>query len=29
MQMLQKAAPSLTPQDRATIHTWLTAHGHS
>jgi hypothetical protein len=29
MQMLQKAAPSLTAQDRATIHTWLTAHGHS
>jgi len=29
MDMLQKAAPSLTADDRATIHTWLTAHGHS
>jgi hypothetical protein len=27
MHMLQKAAPQLTPQDTATIHTWLTAHG--
>ncbi len=29
MQMLKKAAPSLTPQDTATIHSWLTAHGHN
>jgi len=29
MQMLQKAAPSLTAQDRNIIHSWLTAHGHS
>jgi hypothetical protein len=29
MQMLQKAAPSLSPQDTKTIHAWLTAHGHS
>ena len=29
MDMLQKAAPSLTAQDRTTIHTWLTTHGHS
>ena len=27
MQMLQKSAPTLTPQDTATIHAWLTAHG--
>jgi thiol:disulfide interchange protein len=27
MQMLQKAAPSLSPQETATIHAWLTAHG--
>jgi thiol-disulfide isomerase/thioredoxin len=27
LQMLQKSAPTLTPQDTATIHTWLTAHG--
>jgi hypothetical protein len=26
MHMLQKAAPTLTPQDTAAIHTWLTAH---
>lgn len=26
MHMLQKAAPTLTPQDTATIHAWLTAH---
>jgi thiol-disulfide isomerase/thioredoxin len=27
MQMLQKSAPTLTPQDTATLHNWLTAHG--
>ena len=27
MQMLQKSAPTLTPQDTATLHAWLTAHG--
>jgi len=27
MQMLQKSAPTLTLQDTATIHAWLTAHG--
>ena len=27
MQMLQKSAPTLTPQDTATIHARLTAHG--
>jgi thiol-disulfide isomerase/thioredoxin len=27
MQMLQKAAPTLTPQDTATLHAWLVAHG--
>jgi hypothetical protein len=27
MQMLQKAVPTLSPQETATIHTWLTAHG--
>jgi len=27
MQMLQRSAPTLTPQDTATIHAWLTAHG--
>jgi thiol-disulfide isomerase/thioredoxin len=27
MQMLQKSAPTLTPQDTATIHAYLTAHG--
>ncbi len=27
MQMLSKAAPNLTPQDTATIHAYLTAHG--
>jgi thiol-disulfide isomerase/thioredoxin len=27
MQMLQKSAPTLTPQDTAAIHAWLTAHG--
>jgi thiol-disulfide isomerase/thioredoxin len=26
MQMLQKSAPALTPQDTATLHAWLTAH---
>ena len=29
MQMLQKSAPSLSPQDTATVHAWLTAHGHN
>jgi thiol-disulfide isomerase/thioredoxin len=29
MQMLQKSAPSLSPQDTATIHAWLTVHGHN
>ena len=29
MQMLQKAVPSLSPQETATIHSWLTAHGHA
>jgi thiol-disulfide isomerase/thioredoxin len=28
MQMLQRSAPSLSPQETSTIHTWLTAHGH-
>jgi thiol-disulfide isomerase/thioredoxin len=28
MQMLQKAAPNLTPQETATLHAWLTAHGN-
>ncbi len=27
MQMLRKAAPTLTPQETATIHAYLTAHG--
>ena len=27
MQMLQQSAPNLSPQDTATIHAWLTAHG--
>jgi thiol-disulfide isomerase/thioredoxin len=27
MQMLQKAAPTLTPQDTSTLHAWLVAHG--
>jgi thiol-disulfide isomerase/thioredoxin len=27
MHMLQKSAPTLTPQDIATVHNWLTAHG--
>jgi thiol-disulfide isomerase/thioredoxin len=27
MQMLQKSAPTLTPQETATLHAWLTAHG--
>jgi len=27
MEMLKKAAPSLSPQDAATIRNWLTAHG--
>jgi thiol-disulfide isomerase/thioredoxin len=27
MQMLQKSAPTLTPQETATVHAWLTAHG--
>ena len=27
MQMLQKSAPTLTPQETATIHAWLVAHG--
>ena len=26
MQMLQKSAPTLTPQDTDTLHAWLTAH---
>jgi thiol-disulfide isomerase/thioredoxin len=26
MQMLQKSAPTLTPQDTATLHAWLAAH---
>jgi hypothetical protein len=29
MHMLQKAVPSLSPQDDATVHAWLTAHGHA
>lgn len=29
MQMLQKAAPSMSPKDTATIRSYLTAHGHS
>jgi thiol:disulfide interchange protein len=29
MQMLQKAAPTLSPQETSTIRNWLTAHGHS
>ncbi len=27
LHMLQQSAPTLTPQDTATIHAWLTAHG--
>ena len=27
MQMLQKSAPTLTPQDTSTLHAWLVAHG--
>jgi thiol-disulfide isomerase/thioredoxin len=29
MLMLQKSAPSLSPQETSTIHTWLTVHGHA
>lgn len=29
MEMLQKAAPSLSPPERTTVHNWLTQHGHS
>lgn len=29
MHMLEKSTSSLSPQETATVHTWLTAHGHA